>query len=59
MPILQYLTTTHFDFGDVKVLGDELARLGVKKPLITTDKGVVSAGLIEPSTRAARSGQEE
>lgn len=47
MPVLQYLTTTHFDFGAVKVLAGELARLGVKKPLIATDKGVVAAGLIE------------
>ena len=47
MAVLQYLTTTHFDFGAIKVLAAELARLGVKRPLIATDKGVVAAGLIE------------
>ena len=46
MAVLQYLTTTHFDFGAVKLLGAELARLGVKRPLIATDKGVVASGLI-------------
>ena len=47
MPVLQYLTTTHFDFGAVKLLASELARLGVKRPMIATDKGVVAAGLID------------
>ena len=47
MPVLTFLTTTHFDFGAVKVLGPELAKLGVKRPLIVTDKGVVAAGLID------------
>jgi 4-hydroxybutyrate dehydrogenase len=47
MAILTYLTTTHFDHGAVKVLGPELARLGVKRPLFVTDKGVRAAGLLD------------
>ncbi len=47
MAILTYLTTTHFDFGAIKVLGKELARLGVKRPLLVTDLGVRAAGLLE------------
>lgn len=47
MAILNYLTTTHFDFGAIKVLALELARLGSKRPLIATDKGVRAAGLLD------------
>jgi 4-hydroxybutyrate dehydrogenase len=46
MPILSYLTTTHFDHGAIKMLAPELARLGVAKPLLVTDKGVRAAGLL-------------
>lgn len=47
MPTLSYLTTTHFDFGAIKMLAPELARLGVKRPLVVTDKGVRAAGLLD------------
>jgi alcohol dehydrogenase class IV len=47
MAILSYLTTTHFDFGAVRVLPKELERLGVRRPLIATDKGVRAAGLLD------------
>ncbi len=47
MAILTYLTTTHFDFGAIQSLGAELARLGVKRALFVTDKGVRAAGLLE------------
>lgn len=47
MPILTYLTTTHFDFGAIKMLAPELKRLGVAKPLFVTDLGVRNAGLLE------------
>jgi 4-hydroxybutyrate dehydrogenase len=47
MAILTYLTTTHFDFGAIKVLDKELARLGVKRPLLVTDRGVRDAGLLD------------
>lgn len=47
MAILNYLTTTHFDFGAVRVLPKELERLGIRRPLIATDRGVRGAGLLD------------
>ncbi|MBW6496192.1 MAG: iron-containing alcohol dehydrogenase [Burkholderiaceae bacterium] len=47
MTILTYLTTTHFDFGAIKVLDRELARLGLERPLLVTDRGVRGAGLLD------------
>ncbi len=60
MALLTYLTTTHFDFGAVKLLPAEMKRLGITRPFIATDKGIRAAGLldqvlgvIEPGTRVA------
>lgn len=47
MAILTYLTTTHFDFGAIGVLPKELQRLGIQRPLVTTDLGVRAAGLLD------------
>ncbi len=47
MALITYLTRIQFDFSALKLLKDELAALGVKRPLIVTDKGVVKAGLAE------------
>ncbi len=47
MAILNYLTTTHFDFGAIRVLPKELERLGMRRPLIATDRGVRAAGLLD------------
>jgi alcohol dehydrogenase class IV len=47
MAILTYLTTTHFDFGVIGVLPKELQRLGIQRPLVTTDRGVRAAGLLD------------
>lgn len=47
MAILTYLTTTHFDFGAVKLLSAELKRLGISRPFIATDKGIRAAGLLD------------
>ena len=52
MATLTYLTTTHFDFGAIQKLPAELGRAGISKPLIATDKGVRSAGLVEAVTGA-------
>jgi 4-hydroxybutyrate dehydrogenase len=57
MAILSYLTTTHFDFGAVKVLPRELLRLGLLRPLITTDKGVRASGLLERVLDAVPNGK--
>ena len=47
MATITYLTTIHFDFGAVDKLASELQRLGIKRPLLVTDKGVVAAGLLD------------
>lgn len=57
MAILSYLTTTHFDFGAIKVLPKELSRLGLSRPLVTTDKGVRAAGLLERVLDAVPNGK--
>jgi len=47
MAIITFLTTTHFDFGAVKLTGKEAGKLGITRPLIVTDKGVRAAGLLD------------
>lgn len=47
MAVISYLTTVQFDFGAVKLLETELPRLGIRRPLLVTDAGVVAAGLLE------------
>jgi len=46
MATINYLTTIQFDFGAVRLLPAELARLGIRRPLLVTDKGVRAAGLL-------------
>ena len=45
MALITYLTRIQFDFGALKLLDAELQLLGIRRPLIVTDKGVISAGL--------------
>lgn len=45
MALINYLTKIQFDFGAVELLPDELHALGVSRPLVVTDKGLVAAGL--------------
>ena len=45
MALITYLTRIQFDFGALKLLDAELQLLGMRRPLIVTDKGVVAAGL--------------
>ncbi|MDH5555700.1 MAG: iron-containing alcohol dehydrogenase [Alphaproteobacteria bacterium] len=45
MALINYLTKIQFDFGAVETLPDELKALGVSRPLIVTDAGIVAAGL--------------
>src|SRR4029450_5216616 len=48
MALIAYLTRIQFDFGALKLLEAELQLLGMRRPLIVTDKGVIAAG---PSAR--------
>jgi alcohol dehydrogenase class IV len=43
--LITYLTRIQFDFGALKLLEPELKLLGMTKPLLVTDRGVVAAGL--------------
>jgi choline dehydrogenase len=40
--------------GIIRLLGEEQKKLGVSKPLIVTDTGVVKAGLLEPVTASLK-----
>lgn len=45
--LINYVTRTHFGYGASGQLRDELMLLGIKKPLVITDKGVLEAGIVE------------
>ncbi|MGF3023402.1 iron-containing alcohol dehydrogenase [Methylobacterium aquaticum] len=46
MSLITYLTRIQFERGAVRMIGEELALLGARRPLVVTDRGVVAAGLI-------------
>lgn len=52
MPLIYYITQVQFDFGAVKLLKSECERLGIKRPLLVTDRGVVAAGIAAKAERA-------
>ncbi|HEX6978244.1 MAG TPA: iron-containing alcohol dehydrogenase [Alphaproteobacteria bacterium] len=54
MALITYLTRIQFDFGAISLLPEELGLLGVRRPLIVTDKGVVRAGLADRVREAMR-----
>lgn len=47
MARLTYANDTIFDFGALKELGPSMAALGITRPLICTDKGLIAAGIID------------
>lgn len=47
MSLINYVTQIQFDFGAIQLLKGECERLGVRRPLIVTDKGVRVAGIID------------
>lgn len=54
MSLITYLTRIHFEPSAVKLIPEELGLLGVSRPLVVTDKGIVAAGLIERVFAAAK-----
>ncbi|RZT93605.1 iron-containing alcohol dehydrogenase [Rivibacter subsaxonicus] len=54
MATILYLTQIQFDFGAVKLLAEECARVGIKRPLIVTDAGVRAAGVLQPALDALK-----
>ncbi|EXL06512.1 4-hydroxybutyrate dehydrogenase [Brucella anthropi] len=47
MSLINYITKVEFDEGSINKLPAILGDLGVKRPLIVTDPGIVAAGLLE------------
>ncbi|WP_321962343.1 iron-containing alcohol dehydrogenase [Paraburkholderia sp. J7] len=47
MSLINYVTQIQFEFGAIRLLKDECARVGISRPLIVTDKGVRAAGIID------------
>ncbi len=46
MPLITYLTTIRFDFGAVAGLPEDIAALGMKNPLLVSDRGLEATGLV-------------
>ena len=53
MPTINYLTRIEFDFGSIAGLGPEIERLGLKRPLLVTDRGIAEAGILQRALDAA------
>src|SRR5690606_21368632 len=58
MALIQYLTHIQFDFGAVRLLQTECDRIGIKRPMIVTDKGIRSAGVLEAATQHLNQAQQ-
>ncbi|KJK25399.1 4-hydroxybutyrate dehydrogenase [Burkholderiaceae bacterium 16] len=52
MAFIYYLTHIHLDFGTIGQLKAECERIGIRRPLIVTDKGVVAAGVAQQAIDA-------
>ncbi len=46
MALITYLTKIQFDFGALALVPEELAVLGIARPLVAADKGIVACGLL-------------
>ena len=47
MAFIYYVTQIQFEFGAIKLLKQECARVGITRPLIVTDVGVKAAGILQ------------
>ena len=47
MPTINYLTRIEFDFDAISGLGAEIERMGLKLPLLVTDRGIADAGILQ------------
>ena len=52
MALIQYLTQIQFEFGAIRLLHEECARIGISRPLIVTDAGVRAAGILQKALDA-------
>ncbi len=53
MPVISIVNTAQFDFGALKLLESSLEKLGVTRPMLVTDKGLVAAGAADKVREAA------
>lgn len=58
MHLINYVTRIQMGFGALSTLPQELALLGITKPLLITDKGIVHAGLLNKTINAMGSTYE-
>src|SRR5215469_14214021 len=47
MAFIFYLTHVHLGFGTINALNSECARVGIRRPMVVTDKGILAAGLAQ------------
>ena len=47
MPTISYLTDIYFDFGTISLLPELVKSLGIGRPLVITDEGLVKLGIVE------------
>ncbi|MFL9888605.1 iron-containing alcohol dehydrogenase [Paraburkholderia agricolaris] len=47
MSLISYVTQIQFDFGAIRLLKSECERIGIRRPLIVTDQGIRTAGIID------------
>lgn len=52
MALIYYVTQVQFEFGAIRLLAQECARVGIARPLIVTDAGVRAAGLLQTALDA-------
>jgi len=45
--VINYITQIQFGYGSLDSLQQECERLGIKRPLVVTDKGVRAAGIVD------------
>lgn len=52
MALIYYVTQIQFDYGAIRLLKQECARVGITKPLVVTDPGVRAAGVLQKALDA-------
>jgi len=47
MALINYITQIQFEFGALRLLKSECERVGIKRPLVVTDRGIKAAGIVD------------
>lgn len=56
MAYIYYLTHIHLGYDALSQLSSECARIGIERPLVISDKGVVAAGIVRQALDALKLG---